>query len=648
MAAVIPDTALNKSYYFIGTIFNRGWCMNKILFGFCAAALAVSAFATIQPTRVGPVSQYGALQAGKNSDGEGRIYGSVDGVVDGKEVQVKGMSLTWSMYWPYGSSFYGQSFIDTLVGGWNVELVRSAMGVVPPWGHGSYMTRPEYFSAQMDTVVQAAIKNDVYVLIDWHSEGGYYNCIHADAPKTKPFNDNKACFSAADAAKFFEKMAERYGKYPHVIFEIYNEPVSENWDELKAYADTVTAAIRKYSDNLIVVGTPTWSSEAGKAAANPMSDKNTAYTYHFYADLHTTAAHTKSSNEAMASGLAVMVTEWGGIDKIFENATHKAQLEEFLAWTTEKKLSYAKWDVEKPFLEDNDVDNYIKANILPAKTTYAKNLSWETTIVDALPNMVKYSMSDMSGEWSSFSDKTGYPDPDGDLGATTYDESDEGSVHKIENVNLDTAGTGFDYAPHVRVDYTFDGNLNKCKMVAYKYKGANHQFQAFGDWNLTEEIWGEGAWDFPYVEMPYSPEWTTAVVDFGWMVNNGWQTTLPTDKVDLQVVTSLRYELTGEIFEKNLWIDSVRCVTAVEGYDVVGPEGITPTVRKNTVANFSVNGNVVTVTGLKAGMECTLMNLLGQKIASGRAATSSLNITVPVSGRYMLNVGGKTGVVTIK
>ena len=210
----------------------------------CALAFASSAFATIQPTRVGPVSQYGALQSGKNSAGEGRIYGSVQGVKDGAEVQVRGMSLTWSQYWPYGSSFYGSSFIDTLVGSWNVELVRSAMGVVPPWGHGSYMTRPEYFESQMDTVVQAAIQNDVYVLIDWHSEGGYYNCIHKGTKPKYEFNDNKTCFTANDAAAFFGRMAERYGKYPHVIFEIYNEPVSESWADLKAYADTVISAIR--------------------------------------------------------------------------------------------------------------------------------------------------------------------------------------------------------------------------------------------------------------------------------------------------------------------------------------------------------------------------------------------------------------------
>ena len=377
----------------------------------CALAFTSSAFATIQPTRVGPVSQYGALQSGKNSAGEGRIYGSVQGVKDGAEVQVRGMSLTWSQYWPYGSSFYGSSFIDTLVGSWNVELVRSAMGVVPPWGHGSYMTRPEYFESQMDTVVQAAIQNDVYVLIDWHSEGGYYNCIHKGTKPKYEFNDNKTCFTANDAAAFFGRMAERYGKYPHVIFEIYNEPVSESWADLKAYADTVISAIRKHSKNLVIVGTPMWSSMAGDAVAAPVQDDNVAYTYHFYANLHQTSSHLSSSNKAMEAGLSVFVTEWGGIDEIFTKEAHKTELEKFLAWTKEKKISCAKWDVEKPFLENNDVDNYIKENILPAKTTYQKNLNWETEINDKLPNLITYGAgTDIPGKWSSTSDIDDYGD----------------------------------------------------------------------------------------------------------------------------------------------------------------------------------------------------------------------------------------------
>ena len=157
--------------------------------------------------------------------------------------------------------------------------------------------------------------------------------------------------------------------------------------------------------NLVIVGTPMWSSMAGDAVAAPVQDDNVAYTYHFYANLHQTSSHLSSSNKAMEAGLSVFVTEWGGIDEIFTKEAHKTELEKFLAWTNEKKISCAKWDVEKPFLENNDVDNYIKENILPAKTTYQKNLNWETEISDKLPNLITYGAgTDIPGKWSSTSD----------------------------------------------------------------------------------------------------------------------------------------------------------------------------------------------------------------------------------------------------
>lgn len=625
--------------------------MKKILTAACALALAATSFATIQPTRVGPVSQYGALQAGKNSADEGRIYGSVGGIADGKEVQVRGMSLTWSMYWPNGSSFYGPTFIDTLVGGWNVELIRSAMGVVPPWGHGGYMTRPAYFESQMDSVVQAAIRNDVYVLIDWHSEGGYFNCVH---PGQKPaqswmkFNDNETCFSAADAAKFFDRMAERYGKYPHVIFEIYNEPVAETWADLKAYADTVVAAIRKHSDNLIVVGNPQWSSQAGDAVANPIDDKNIAYTYHFYADIHTTKSHIESSNKAMAAGLSVFVTEWGGIDKIFSNATHKAQLEEFLAWTSEKKLSMAKWDVEKPYLENNDVDNYIKANILPAKTTYTKNLEWEKSISDKLPNLVVYSeVKEIAGSWNLFGDET-EADPNGNYGTSTYEDNSADGVAKFDNIKLDAASP-FEYSPYVKADYKFTGDISKCKMIQYSYKGSNHEFTLYYDWMESIEKFGEGAWDFPFVEMPLAMDWETVNVDLGWMMNNNWQKGIPNVAVP-ELASALRFTVIDVAYDPSLWIKDVKCVESVEGYEPVKIEIPTAISTPKLASNFkvSVQNRMIVAAGVQNGSKYVFTNMLGQKIASGRVMGNNLALEVSKAGNYILRVGSNASVVVVK
>ena len=68
----------------------------------------------ITPTRVGPVSQYGQLMTGKNSQGQGRIYGSCEGVKDGAEVQVRGMSLYWSLM-PQAVEFWSEEGVSTMV-----------------------------------------------------------------------------------------------------------------------------------------------------------------------------------------------------------------------------------------------------------------------------------------------------------------------------------------------------------------------------------------------------------------------------------------------------------------------------------------------------------------------------------------------------
>ena len=58
----------------------------------------------------------------------------------------------------------------------------------------------------MNKVIKAAIKNDLYIIIDWHT---YY-------PQKK------------EAKAFFSMMAQKYGKYPHIIYEIYNEPMEDS------------------------------------------------------------------------------------------------------------------------------------------------------------------------------------------------------------------------------------------------------------------------------------------------------------------------------------------------------------------------------------------------------------------------------------
>ena len=229
----------------------------------------------ITPTRVGPVSQYGQLMTGKNSQGQGRIYGSCEGVKDGAEVQVRGMSLYWSLM-PQAVEFWSEEGVSTMVRDMNIQIVRAAMATGDENWSGEYngiqlkgyAVDPTNQKQFMKTVVEAAIKNDIYVIIDWHS--------HKATQQT-------------DAAKnFFKEMAQTYGKYDHVIFELFNEPEDISWSDIKTYADQVIPVIREYSDNLILVGTPKWDQNPQAAIGNEVNDpkKNTAYTLHYYANSH--------------------------------------------------------------------------------------------------------------------------------------------------------------------------------------------------------------------------------------------------------------------------------------------------------------------------------------------------------------------------
>ncbi len=311
------------------------------------ASLAVAQ--DITPTRVGPVSQYGQLMTGKNSQGKGQIYGSCEGVKDGAEVQVRGMSLYWSLM-PQAVEFWSEEGISTMVRDMNIQIVRAAMATGDENWSGEYngiqlkgyAVDPTNQKQFMKTVVEAAIKNDIYVIIDWHS--------HKATQQT-------------DAAKnFFKEMAQTYGKYDHVIFELFNEPEDISWSDIKTYADQVIPVIREYSDNLILVGTPKWDQNPQAAIGNEVNDlkKNTAYTLHYYANSHCWSGSYDWSDptwggdcegtkgeKAMNAGLSVFVSEWGTADASGGGNPDQGRNQSWQEYLNKHKLSWANWSASK-------------------------------------------------------------------------------------------------------------------------------------------------------------------------------------------------------------------------------------------------------------------------------------------------------------
>ncbi len=177
---------------------------------------------------------------------------------NGKPVILRGMSLYWSQW---KGQFYNANAIKWLRDDWHCTIVRAAMAV----GSKGYMTNPDREKAKVKAVVQAAIDLGIYVIIDWH--------------------DDHANRNTKLAQEFFEEMAQTYGRYPNVIYELWNEPLDkDDWSTVvKPYHEAVIPKIRAHDpNNLIICGTPTWSQDVDKASRDPIKFANVAYTLHFY------------------------------------------------------------------------------------------------------------------------------------------------------------------------------------------------------------------------------------------------------------------------------------------------------------------------------------------------------------------------------
>ena len=148
--------------------------------------------------------------------------------------------------------------------------------------------------------------------------------------------------------------------------------------------------------------------------------------------------------------------------------------------------------------------------------------------------------------------------------------------------------------------------------------------------------------------MPYAPEWETVNVDLGWMVNNGWQTSIPSTPV-LDAATAFRFVVTNEMFDTSLWIEDLKCVEEVDGYTPVTipePQAITPVVAKSSYS-VSVQGKNISVAGISKNTRYALGNMLGKIIASG-TANGHLNMVAPRAGRYVLRIGNTTYPISIR
>jgi len=254
---------------------NPGWMLEN-----CRESCGVCPSPTSAPTSApapagSPVEQHGSLRVVDNK------------IVDahGSPVRLQGMSFFWSQWM---GQYYTEGVVNWLVDDWKCSLVRAALGI---HGTAGYLVDPEANKARVELVVNAAIAKGIYVIIDWHD---HYADEHVN-----------------ESMAFFVEMARKYGRLPNVLFEPFNEPLTQSWpDVIKPYHEQLVSVIRAYSDNVIILGTRSFSQDVDEAAANPVSGTNLAYTIHFWAYHHKQEMRDKVST-ALSLGTAIFATEWG-------------------------------------------------------------------------------------------------------------------------------------------------------------------------------------------------------------------------------------------------------------------------------------------------------------------------------------------------
>ena len=264
----------------------------------------------------------------------GRLRVNGNKVVDNTNtpVSLAGNSLFWSIAYDAHkpnreiTNFYKAEVVDYLATNWKSSIIRVAMGVNEAWDSGrGYIDNPEAQIAKIRTVIDAAIANGIYVIIDWHS--------------------HDAELYEGEAIEFFTRMAELYGKEDHILYEIYNEPIRQSWVQVKAYSENVIRAIRAVDpDNMIIVGSPTWSQDVDIASEDPIDDVNVAYTLHFYSGTHRQGLRDKAT-KALNNGVALFATEWGSVNADGDGDVDKTETLKWMDFFKENSISHVNWAI---------------------------------------------------------------------------------------------------------------------------------------------------------------------------------------------------------------------------------------------------------------------------------------------------------------
>ena len=198
--------------------------------------------------------------------------------------------------------------------GWYPRVIR--IMIAPPDSVSPPGSWPYPFSPSntvlynlLRSVVNYCKTKDLYAIIDWHYVANTYDHV-------------------ASTSTFWTYMAPRFANDSHVIFELFNEPINDiyddwifnsndtaDWLSVRNNMQTWINIVRAYApNNLIFVAGPFYSQAIGPAATYPLTGDNIVIVSHIYPghwlDSYWLPSY-KAQIDTALTRYPVFMSEWG-------------------------------------------------------------------------------------------------------------------------------------------------------------------------------------------------------------------------------------------------------------------------------------------------------------------------------------------------
>ncbi|GAB3684663.1 hypothetical protein GCM10028857_13960 [Salinarchaeum chitinilyticum] len=250
---------------------------------------------------------------------------------------------------------------------------------VPAFSQGELET---YLTDHLDAVVQRCAERGVYCIIDYHRHRDVSWAESQDGPVNTALQD--------EIDSFWDTVAPRYADQTHVLYEVYNEPtepgmwgdptttewVADVWrlwlDMAQPWVDT----IRSHADNMILMGSPSWTQSPEGALVEEFDGEDIAYTYHIYPGHNSSRANDWEDASRNGEGVAgvyeqapLVVTEFGWEENAgqYIGGTTSGFGTPFIDWLeSHDAISWTAWIgdpvwrpvmFDRPFTDSDDTDS---------------------------------------------------------------------------------------------------------------------------------------------------------------------------------------------------------------------------------------------------------------------------------------------------